>query len=256
MTKLLLVQPDTSAARDLSRALKTHEIECVTATNQKQALKALEGDYLIDAVLLTMGQGNCCAHELLQAIRENVRFQFIPILMACYGCAANHVVEALKHGATDVISMPTPPDQMAQRIFAAAEKCQRRIRVVDDEAVIRDYLTDMLLMERFAPVTASSGSEALAILETTSVQLVISDIMMPGMNGMELLVEVKQKYANLPVILITGYGGKFAAQEAVAAGADGYFQKPFKNVELVRTLRAILSASAKTRKGAPQSAVS
>lgn len=256
MIKLLLVQPDTAAERELRKSLATHDIECIHASNQKQAMRTLESDYLIDAVMVAAGKGNCCARELLQSIRENARFQFVPILMACYGCAADNVVEALRRGASDVISMPTPSEQVAQRIAAAVEKGKRRILVVDDEPVIREYLTDMLQMERFSPLSAASGSEALAFLENTPVQAVISDIMMPGMSGMELLVEVKQKYENLPVILITGYGGKYTAQEILAAGADGYFQKPFKNVELVRTLRTILKVTAKNRKPVSQQAVS
>ena len=252
MTKVLLVHPDTATSRDMVRSLKLHGVDGNCATSQKQAIRALEGDYLIGAVLVTVGRGNCCGHELLQSIRENIRFQSLPILILCHNCAADVVVEALRRGATDVISFTTPPDQIAQRIEAAVERGRRRILVVDDEPVIREYLTDMLRIERFTPVSAGSGSEALAMLEKMAVQAVISDIMMPGMSGMELLVQVKQRYDNLPVILITGYSGKFASQDAVAAGADGYFQKPFKNVELIRTLRAVLNASAKSRKSPSQ----
>lgn len=255
MTKVLLVQPDTATSRDMVRSLKLYEVECICATSQKETIKTLEGDYLIDAVLVTVGRGNCCGNELLQVIRENIRFHSLPILILCNSCAADVVVEALRRGVSDVISFPTPPDQIAQRITIAVEKGRRRILVVDDEPVIREYLTDMLRLERFMPVSAGSGSEALAILEKMAVQAVISDIMMPGMSGMELLVQVKQCYENLPVILITGYSGKFASQEAVAAGADGYFQKPFKNVDLIRTLRGVLNASAKSRKSPSQQAV-
>jgi DNA-binding response OmpR family regulator len=254
MIKLLIVQPDTTLCRELTGSLKEHAMECIPAGNLKQAMRALDCDYLIDAVLVSMGRGNGFANELLQTIRDNVRYQYLPVLMTCNGCAANQVVEALQQGATDVISLPLPPDQIAQRIVAAAGKGKKHILVVDDEPVIREYLTEMLRIERFSPLAAGSGKEALEILAQSTVQAVISDITMPGMDGLELLVEVKQKYDHLPVILITGNGTKFDAQEALAAGADGYFQKPFKNIELIRTLRAILNEAARARRKSSQPA--
>ncbi len=254
MVKVLIVQPDTASSGELARSLKSHDIECAIATTHKQAMRALDNDYLIDAVLVTMGQGSCCAGELLQAVRDNMRYQYLPVLMTCSGCAANLVVEALRRGATDVVSLPSTPAQIALRITSAIEKGKRRILVVDDEPVIRVYLTEMLMIERFSPIAVASGREALEVLEKTAVHAVISDIIMPGMNGMELLVEVKSKYVDVPVILITGYAGRYSPQETLAAGADGYFQKPFKNVDLIRTLRQVLSAHPQSRRSSAEHA--
>ncbi|PWB72178.1 hypothetical protein C3F09_06970 [candidate division GN15 bacterium] len=252
MPKILLVQPDAVVSRNLTSVLRAFDIECVTATTHKQAMRALESDYLIDGVLLTMGRESCCSRELLQAIRDNVRYQYIPIILTCSSCPADIVVEALRRGVTDVISMPYTDEQIAHRILAALAKGKRRILVVDDEPVIREYLTDMLSIERFTPIAVASGAEAMEILKQNEIHAVISDIMMPGMSGMDLLVHIKSTYENLPVILITGYSGRFAPQAALASGADGYFQKPFKNVDLIRTLRGVLNTYAASRKSSAE----
>lgn len=240
MIKVLLVLPENNVSAQLTASLRGHEIDCVLATNYRQAMRSLENDYLIDVVVMAAGQTSCCNRELLQSIRENARYRYIPIILACNGCPAEIVMEAFRRGVNDVVSLPCPSEQIARRIETAAVKGKRRILVVDDEAVIREYLSDVLLMERFLPIMVSSGAEALEVLEKTEVHAVISDILMPGMSGMDLLVHIKATHENLPVILITGYGGRFSPQDALAAGADGYFQKPFKNVDLIRTLRGVL----------------
>jgi len=253
VARALLVQPDTAVSAALIWALERQQIECLRTATQKQALKTLENDCHIDVVLVAMSQGGCCAMELLQAIRDNLRYQYLPVIMTCSGCPANVVVEALRHGASDVFSLPSSDEQIIRRITAAMAKGKRRILVVDDEPVIREYLTDLLVMERLMPIAVSSGQEALELLEKTEMHAVISDIMMPGISGMDLLVQIKSNHANIPVILITGYGGRFSPQEVLAAGADGYFQKPFKNVDLIRTLRGVLNAYTQSRIAAADS---
>jgi DNA-binding response OmpR family regulator len=64
------------------------------------------------------------------------------------------------------------------------------------------------------------------------------------MSGGELIVKIREKYKSLPIIVITGHGGEFSSKAAEQAGVDGYFQKPFSNLELVRKMRAILNQSA------------
>jgi two-component system C4-dicarboxylate transport response regulator DctD len=80
----------------------------------------------------------------------------------------------------------------------------------------------------------------LAIVGERRVDAVISDILMPGKSGMDLLVDLKMKYADIPVILITGHSGRFSAQDAIASGADGFLAKPFNNLDIVFSIRSAL----------------
>ncbi len=108
----------------------------------------------------------------------------------------------------------------------------KTVLVVDDERVIRNLLRRTLDREGYRVVTASDGVEALERLSGTRIDIVISDIMMPNMDGMELLVEIKCNYPLIPVILITGFSGKFTGKQAMEAGAEDFIVKPFKNHDI------------------------
>jgi|UniRef100_A0A7C5AKP6 two-component system NtrC family response regulator len=114
------------------------------------------------------------------------------------------------------------------------------ILVVDDEI---NYLTVMetLLGEAgYEVLTAASGHEALKIAATTDLDLVLTDMRMPRMNGIELLGELKRLYPDLPVIMMTAYGTVEKAVAAMKTGAFDYILKPFKNEELLLTIAKAL----------------
>jgi CheY-like chemotaxis protein len=91
----------------------------------------------------------------------------------------------------------------------------------------------------------------LKILETESVFAVISDICMPGISGLELLAKVKATHPEVFVLLITGQTGKFDKEQAIAAGADGFVAKPFKNIELSQKLCSLGPTNRLERQRAP-----
>ncbi|MCB0403143.1 MAG: sigma-54-dependent Fis family transcriptional regulator [Bdellovibrionales bacterium] len=108
----------------------------------------------------------------------------------------------------------------------------RRILVVDDEESIREFFEIMLKREGYQVVCAPNGREALDFLRKNQVDLVISDIQMPEVSGMELLVKVKEMDPELPIIMITAFGSTDTAVEAMKLGAHDYIQKPFKLEEV------------------------
>jgi len=112
-----------------------------------------------------------------------------------------------------------------------------KILVVDDEKVIRDILFDFLSTEGHKVITASSGEEALSRLEKESVDVVLTDLKMPGMSGMDLLEEIKARGIRVCIIIMTGYGTVESAVESIKKGAFDYIQKPFKmkDVETIIT---------------------
>ena len=84
--------------------------------------------------------------------------------------------------------------------------------------------------------TASDGAAALEQLQRTPHDLVVTDIRMPNMTGIELLRSIKERYPHVEVILITGYGSKELAAEAQRLGAYDYIEKPFDALELLKTI--------------------
>ena len=107
-----------------------------------------------------------------------------------------------------------------------------KILIVEDEAMMRNLLLKILESEGYQVTLASSAAEALEKLESEKYDLLLSDVKMPGMNGFELLEKVKNKWSDMAVIVMTGYGDAYTIKEALMKGADEYLSKPFKSHEV------------------------
>ena len=116
------------------------------------------------------------------------------------------------------------------------------ILIVDDDAVIRGLLFD-LLSEQYECNTASTAEEALTFIDFENYDVVITDIAMPGLDGLDVLKRVRQKNAKTPVILISGKGSEHA-DSFVEMGAFAYVTKPFKLDQIEEVVwRAVASTS-------------
>jgi len=112
-----------------------------------------------------------------------------------------------------------------------------RVLVVDDETVIREILADFLSMEGFFVRTAEDGSAALVELSRHHYDLVLSDLKMPNMGGLELLQAISKHTPNVVTVIMTGFGTVETAIDAMKRGAYDYILKPFKVEEVVHTIR-------------------
>jgi len=106
-------------------------------------------------------------------------------------------------------------------------KRKAKILVVDDEAIIRDSLRDWLSDAGYQVFTAENGHQALEIMEKERLGIVIADLVMPGMDGIELMKTAKEINPNIEVIIITAYGSIATAIAAMKEGAYDYIEKPF-----------------------------
>lgn len=115
-----------------------------------------------------------------------------------------------------------------------------RILVVDDEPAALDFISEIVQREGFDCVTAQGAEEALKILSDQGADVVISDIRMPGMNGMELLREIKTHYPDVDAIMMTGFDTRESFTQVIEAGAADFIAKPFYQDELVAKLKRII----------------
>jgi len=118
------------------------------------------------------------------------------------------------------------------------------IHVVDDDPAMRDSLAFLLDVNGFQAQTYESANAFLSAAAIDAPGCVVSDIRMPGMNGIELVRELKRKGTVCPVILITGHGDVALAVEAMKAGAVDFIEKPFDDAVLLGAIRAALDARA------------
>jgi len=113
------------------------------------------------------------------------------------------------------------------------------ILIVDDDATIRDSMEEFLRISRFHTSTAGSGEEALQILKDTPVDIVITDIMMEGMDGLELTDNIKRDF-DADVIVITGYSVDYSYEAAISKGASDFIFKPVRFEELLLRIKRVL----------------
>jgi len=114
----------------------------------------------------------------------------------------------------------------------------RCILMVDDESVIRELCARVL--KGYRVLQATSGEEALEILSRETVDLVLTDVMMPGMNGLDLLRAVKEREPNQVVVVMTGYADKDIILRALKADADDFISKPINLLQLKTTIDKVL----------------
>jgi DNA-binding NtrC family response regulator len=124
------------------------------------------------------------------------------------------------------------------------------ILVVDDDEAIRDTLYE-LLSEQYLCQTAETAEMALKRLEVDSYDVVLTDISMPGLSGLELLGHVRQKYPQTPVIVISGISDHEHAQGLIKLGAFDYLLKPFRLEIVEKSVKRAVEYRKRLLEGAP-----
>jgi len=122
-------------------------------------------------------------------------------------------------------------------------KKRTRVMAVDDEQAILSLLKRTLEPEGYDVVVAADGRSALALLEKSEPDLVLLDIMMPGLDGFQVLDLIRQR-SNVPVIMLTARLEATTVRDTLALGADDYVRKPFGKGELIARIRAKLRRAA------------
>jgi excisionase family DNA binding protein len=110
-----------------------------------------------------------------------------------------------------------------------------RVLVVDDESSIRDLLTKTLALAEYDVDASPDGRAAIVRLRAQSYDLLITDLKMPGMDGLTLIREARRLAPSLPVVIITAYSTEASAIEAINLGVHGYLTKPFRIAKILGT---------------------
>ncbi len=115
------------------------------------------------------------------------------------------------------------------------------ILIVDDELSIRNLLVNFLSSLGHHCETAGNGMEAMEQLRQTQIDAVITDVVMPKMDGITLTQEISRRYPHLPVMVMTGFSDEYSAQKAISAGAREFIKKPFSISEFSLRLHKMMS---------------
>ena len=124
---------------------------------------------------------------------------------------------------------------------------QHSILVVDDELLIRDLLYDFFQQQGWNISVADNGEKALEILRERKIDLLLTDIKMPQMDGLSLTSQVRTMYPHIPVVLMTGYPSVETAVEGIRVKVEDYIIKPFNINKLFKTLKSQIEKTAEQR---------
>ena len=117
------------------------------------------------------------------------------------------------------------------------------ILIVEDDNELRELFSTVLSDNGFNPYEACDGSEALSIMDNNYIDLIISDIMMPNMDGYELTKSIRSANMNIPILMITAKDGIFYKREGFMSGVDDYMVKPVDVNEMIWRTKALLRRS-------------
>ena len=124
------------------------------------------------------------------------------------------------------------------------------ILVVEDDAAIRRGMVDALKVSGFEPREAADGNAAMAAIDAGDLDLVLLDVMMPEIDGFTVLDHLRNRWADLPVIMVTARGGEHDRVRGLSGGADDYIVKPFGIRELLARVEAVFRRTTGTTRGA------
>ena len=123
------------------------------------------------------------------------------------------------------------------------------VMIVEDDGDLRDALCDTLELAGYDTIAANDGGHALDLFGRRDVDLIVSDIHMSGLDGHQLLSEIKGRRAAVPVLLMTAYGSIDSAVRALRAGASDYLVKPFEAEVLVSKVGQLMPATERPPQG-------
>lgn len=256
MAKILIVDENPGDARSVESMLCRNGHDTWIAQSIRWARKMLTAHTLTDLVICEMQLSGQNAQELLAHISRSNQLRFLPMIVCSGDADREAIIEVMGAGASDFVLKPIREEELIPRVDRSLQFGRPEVLVVDDEHFILDLLRKVLEREGFKVHTADAAVKGLEILDSHLIDVVVSDILLPGMNGIELLMKIKERFPHMPVLLITGHSGQYSAVDALANGADGYITKPFKNVDIVRKLIVWVDRSRRRMKSAKQVAKS
>ncbi|MFH1999447.1 MAG: response regulator [Planctomycetota bacterium] len=250
--RLLLVDDEEGFLATMSKVLERRNIDVFIACGGKEAFEILRKQEM-DVVVLDMkmpGMDGAEVFDVLKRLRPN-----LPVIILTGHESLSDACEMIREGAFYYLVKPCDSDLLVKKIREAVEERGGqaatgeeggsvsndvetvRVLLVDDERELLETLKKVLTRRAMEVFTAENGDEALALLEETPVDVVVLDIKMPGMDGLDLLRRIKAGSVNREVILLTGHPTVTTALTGTKQGAFEYLMKPPDMEELTRLIR-------------------
>jgi DNA-binding NtrC family response regulator len=250
--RVLIVSANSSLVSELTPIFSTEADQILLSDSARKAIQTFAADPDIDLVVVEVAGKSSGSLQFLREFKTDRRRAMIPVIAAGRGFDAETVRAFVELRVDDIATLPLDRETFRARAQKLCEDKRPTILVVDDEPAIRELLEDVLKWERFRILTATSADEAIRFLAESRVDVVVSDVSMPGKSGQELLTFLKSTYPHVPVIMITGFSDRTMLKKLMASGADGFFTKPFHSNELIATVHRVIAMRRRTDRSASE----
>jgi DNA-binding NtrC family response regulator len=248
--KMLLVDDEEEFLLSSSRALARRGFEVDVAANGVTALEKIEQNSY-DVVVLDVKMPDIDGIEVFLQIHK--KLPDLPVILLTGHGSLEDAFQTAKAGIADYLAKPVDIDVLAEKVRKAMTKVPKtdltktassiteniRVMLVDDEIDFLTGIKKVLDRRRMEVITADSGEKALSLLKENPIDIIVLDLKMPGMDGIEALKRVKQAYPGIEVIILTGHPTVESALEVIRLGANEYLKKPPQIEELTATIRRL-----------------
>ena len=239
---VLIVDDDQIIREQIEKELRREFFNAFKAHDGKTALEIFRREK-IDIVILDVKLPDMDGLDILATIKKE-KPDCEVIVITGWG-SQEIAITALRKGAIDYIEKPMKMEEVTAALGRAQEKLAEkeelsykyRILVVDDEEEIVKRLLKVLIKEGYEAVGAGSGEEGLKVVENEKIDVIISDIQMDDMDGIEVLQRAKKLYCDIEGIVVTGHKDQELAIRSLRAGALDYITKPVNLEELLLSVQ-------------------
>ena len=254
MASTLLIIDDNDMNRDLlARRLSQAYYEVIDVPSGKEALEVVKRRK-VDLILLDILMPDMDGYEVLENLKENPDTRTIPVIMLTAVHEMDSVVRCFELGADDYLTKPYNIPFVRSRIASClrgkanatssqSSRPSAKILVVDDNSVNRDILQRRLEREGYYVDAAVNGRVALDMIDKANYDLILLDILMPEMDGYDVLRVLKEseKHKHIPVIMLTAVHEAESVRSCIDMGAADYLLKPYNTMLLKARIASVLN---------------
>lgn len=260
--KVLVVDDDPRNLKLISVRLRADGYEVLTADSGAKAIEIVRATRP-DVILLDIMMPEMDGYEVTRRLKKDFDTQSIPIVLITALHAVKDRVKGLNAGADDFLTKPIDTNELLARVRSLARTSalenelrlrtriekqfvspavttdKKSILLIEDDHKMVGLIKDMLSGAGYAPVGANSGREGLDLLETTIPALIILDLLLPDMDGFELLKQLKHREGtkDIPILIVSCLNESSNKIKGLDLGADDYLIKPVNKKELIAVLK-------------------
>lgn len=256
MKKILIIEDDSSLGSILDQKMKASGYEVKLCGDGREGFEAIQ-TFAPDLILLDMAMPSMNGYEVLEAKSKDPRTEPIPVIVISNSGQPVEISHALTLGVKDFIikaqfdigDVLLKVRQQLEGIkkvggVPTASLSGKKIMVVEDDKFLSDLVTRKLSSEGSVLVTANTGEDALSLIEAKRPDIILLDILLPGMSGLEVLEKLKKddKKKHIPVILLSNFGQKTDIDKGKELGAARFMLKAAVSFdEIISAIKQVMA---------------